>query len=164
MYSEDGSSLSASEDDLDTPSQPERGVYITDQSAATMIRPPSGQSSRPTSMPVAQTRRDNGSLKQDKIDKKVQKLGMDYRACHNAVLASSPLWLWSWAAITVTVQHRLLTMRNYNPFHLFRYLNVFLQNYPILWSAMVRGGWRSFRASGSISEPAPSNSIYTIII
>ena len=91
VYSEDGSSLSASEDDLDTPSQPERGVYITDQSAATMIRPPSRQSRRPTSMPVAQTRRDNGSMKQDKIDKKVQKLGMDYRACQNAVLASSPL-------------------------------------------------------------------------
>ena len=91
MYSEDGSSLSASEDDLNTPNQPERGVYITDQSPATMIRPPSRQSRRPTSMPVAQTRRDNGSMKQDKIDKKVQKLGMDYRACQNAVLASSPL-------------------------------------------------------------------------
>ena len=91
MYSEDGSSLSASEDDPDTPSQPERGVYITAQSAATMIRPPSRQSRRPTSMPVAQTRRDNGSMKQDKIDKKVQKLGMDCRACQNAVLASSPL-------------------------------------------------------------------------
>ena len=91
VYSEDGSSLSASEDDLNTASQPERGVYITDQSAATMIRPASRQSRRPTSMPVAQTRRDNGSMKQDKIDKKVQKLGMDCRACQNAVLASSPL-------------------------------------------------------------------------
>ena len=81
MYSEDGSSLSASEDEA--ASQPERGVYITDQSAATMIRPASRQSRRPTSMPVAQTKRNNGSIKQDKIDKKVQKLGMDYRTCQN---------------------------------------------------------------------------------
>ena len=91
VYSEDGSSLSASEYDLNTASQPERGVYITDQSAATMIRPASRQSRRPTSMPVAQTMRDNGLMKQDKIEKKVQKLGKDSFACHNAVLAPWPL-------------------------------------------------------------------------
>lgn len=72
IYSEDDSSLS--EDDPDSPSQPERGVYITDQSAAIM-RPSSRQSRRPTSMPMAHARRDNGTAKPEKIDRKVQKLG-----------------------------------------------------------------------------------------